>query len=65
MASGILMECLQVSGVVEYPGDVQGGDDIDYRHAALRPASAVIQRKVLLSRGSLQKPMDKIIHYAI
>ena len=25
MASGILMECLQVSGVVEYPGDVQGG----------------------------------------
>ena len=34
--------------MAEYPSDFQG-DDIGYRHAALRPASAVIQRKILLS----------------
>ena len=33
--------------------------------AALRFASAVIQCKVLLFRECIQKPMDKIVHYAI
>ena len=49
-----LVRILQVSSAVEYPGDVQD-NDIGYRHAALKPASAVIQRKVLLSRGSSKK----------
>lgn len=50
-----LVRILQVSSAVEYPGDVQN-NDIGYRHATLKPASAVIQRKVLLSRGNSKKP---------
>lgn len=64
MGHGVLVEGLQVSGAVQNPDKVQR-DDVRYGHPAFRPAFPVIHGEVLFPGGSLQEPVDKIVHYAV